>query len=414
MEKFYYEKWLKLGEKALRRGIDIADYFQNYLDSIIEVYDLIKQKYFGIIKEIDFFKIHNRMNKETGSDEEIIGTIYGIDSSQAGFHRIGGFLVVPITASKVKLNIKIYKDAGVAEVINNNYAVETDVPNNIHDGLSPEIAARKAHIAMLNMEVYMLDSIYDELNNYDKEEMVKKPVLIYIDGPIIDPPDIKIHVEEFNDYMSSRALAVKKILSLGSNVYIIGFVKRVMGQMFYKRLVEDYSEKIRIERKEFENDWTLSSILLKYHLIKNCSPDEKCVAYTKPLPLDDRNLSFFDEEGLSIYYSYVIFQNFDTIGPYRIDFAIPKIELNSSDLEHKLEHTLEEILYITSKTLIPGHKYPLPISLAHTLCTLPRREAKKIIRIITSKLLKELSISKDKGSLTYEFILTLLSSEGEI
>ncbi len=393
------EKWLDLGLRAIQRSREIANTYDSYFTTLSKIYDAVQKDFLGHITPVDIERLYRRR----GYRDYFEANIYGLDSSMAGFHRIGGFLVVPVSASMIYLKARIYRDSWTAEIVDKNYSIRTDIPNSIHDGLSPGVAARKAELAMLRMEVVILEDILEEISRNKL-----KNAYVFIDGPIVDPPDVIIgDPSEFKKYMDDRAGAVRKLLLGDSEV--VGFVKRIMGQMFYNRIVEEIGGDISIPRDEFKNDWTMTSILLMLHSINKCRGLDHCITYTKPLPLESRNIGSFEEQGVHVFYSYVLIKTPSILGPYRVDF----VALDEEWDEERLYDKLSMIAQTISKLTLPGNKYPLPVILAHTMCTLPRREARRLLDYISSRFVLEI-MRKRGADMLFKIIYPILKSEEEI
>jgi len=396
----YEEKWLVLGERALQRSKSLVTDFEIAIEKI-KTYskELIDKDLIRTISYNDIYKIHNLIVKNTKLSDDFLIRIYGVDSSLGSLERVGGFLLVPISASKIYIDIRIDDPMEHILIIDEDFEVDADIPSNVHDGLSPNIAYRIAELTMLNMEVSMLNKIFIEINQELSDKYIK--TYVYLDGPIIDPPDVRYNIDGFNEYMENRAKTIYKIINSSKKPSLVcGFVKRIMGRQFYNELKRELEE-IRL-RPEFENDWTFLVLALGGILR---SQRRNVVVYTKPLELTGSNIDLFRDYGVTVYYSYFSVKINDIVyNPYRLDIAIPTTIKDETIPSKELDWLFKEALYITFKTFIPGSKYPLPIDLAHTTCSIPKKDAKKLLQMIISKTYAEM-IRKD---ITYSDYLHML------
>ncbi len=362
-ESFHPETWQNLIKNARRIGEDIKKKTSDTLETLHKYTNALFKD-----NELLFIKVDDKCNIIDGRH-----LVFGVDSSEGGFQRVGGFLIVPLAAAYIKYNVLLKQ----CNSLYANYGKEiiTKMPR-LHDGIAPSVARHKAELEMLNMENNILEKIIDEnIDTLSSNELRSKDIWVYVDGPIIDPPNLILRGERETEFMEKRAILINALIE--RNVHTIGYVKRIMGTMWF-----DYiSEKYGIDREVasyFHNDWSMVTIILSTALAEIYSyidKEQSVIVFTKPHPVKDFNYNLFNEVGTSIYYSYVVFSHSryrSIIG--RVDIAVK----NNTSID-KVYELLEKTIVFTFSQIPYGFKYPLPVYLAHIACNIPRREARKLV-----------------------------------
>lgn len=372
---FYLKTWEKLIYNARKLGLTIREKTRSTLEVLAEYSDKLLEN-----KDIDYIMIAD-VPEELVSKKHVV---FGIDSSEGGFQRVGGFIIVPIASSYIKYEVEILNDKRM-RFSNAKKYVETSMPK-LHDGIAPSIARYKTELKMLEMETRMMDKVRVYLEGMSSSELRGTEWWIFIDGPIIDPPNLVIRTEDDRHYMEERASMIASLHSRGTRV--IGYVKRIMGMMWYSYLDDRYHISNEIS-EFFHNDWSLATIILSHALIRLSEQymyrNTDIIVYTKPLTVRDRNYSTYEDYGLSIYYAYILIgRHGESSFLGRIDFVV------THDIPHEsLDTYIKKILLFTYLQTPLGLRYPLPVHLAHITCNIPRKEAQKLVRETIGKTLFE-------------------------
>ncbi len=212
---------------------------------------------------------------------------------------------------------------------------------------------------------------------------------IFLDGPIIDPPN---YDEE--SYVDYRATVLAQAIKKGFN--IIGIVKRYKSKLF-----------VRASNLEPHSD--RDAIPLFFSKIRKegyAGP-----IYTRPLSLvnDDIVPKFvlykYLDKLLDLGIDYQVFASYVQANQY----ARPiKVEFFAEDEEDALSE-VKRIVSLISIYTYPKMKIPLPVLLAHKTSLIRKRVALSVIREILTRLV---FFSTNDPMLT-EAIVDLITTEGE-
>ena len=372
---FYLRTWEKLVYNARKLGLTIREKTKNTLETLATYTDKLLAN-----NDINYIEVAS-ISEEFVSRRHIV---FGIDSSEGGFQRVGGFIIVPIASSCIKYEVNICSDKKM-EFSNAEKYVETLMPK-LHDGIAPSIARYKTELKMLEMETHMMDKVMNYIKAMGSNELENTKLWVFIDGPIIDPPNLVIRSEDDRRYMEERANMISALYSYGANV--VGYVKRIMGVMWYKYLDSKYNIS-NVVSEFFHNDWSMATVILSHALIKLAEQyiyrDTDVIVYTRPLIVRDKNYSIFEDIGINVYYTYMLIgRSGESSVLGRIDFIVP-----SDTPDATIDKYIRKILLFTYLQLPPGFRYPLPVYLAHITCNIPRKEAQKLVRETIGKTLFE-------------------------
>ena len=363
--------WTQLIEKAGEHGAREA----RYLDIIIH---LAKQYFFDIgSKEIKYleFKEKDPKNTELKPYHKYIAA--SEDGSMAPGDSISMMYYVVISSA-----IVLFEGYSEESIKNPLVEVHPDlVPYPLQKDLS--LIKREASLEMMRRETRAMNEALQHI--FSKNS----PAILMTDGPIIDPPQ-PVKDEKYEDLVNLRAGAIRNAIS--SDVLLVGFVKRVIGNIYtssLKNVLEKYQHKLDKDTKiSLTNigDYALASLLfeLKRKVLEDRS-NEDFILYTHPKEVPDNEIRAYKDykdKGVFVYYSLVKLSGwkYPKLPVYRIE--IPFLERPSEkELIERFELSLK-LLYLWTPA---GLKYPLPISLAHQNCTIKKPIAKVLVREILSR-----------------------------
>ncbi|MHA1340259.1 MAG: DNA double-strand break repair nuclease NurA [Promethearchaeota archaeon] len=348
----------------------------------------ISSKRIQFIKaNIEFFRDLMTSIPELTYNPYLDKPIISVDGSNQQINASGHLIYVPITVARVYLNpkqyqiqkkyypyfekIRIIDEEGHAKIEENeNFIkfygtfksdikkVEKSVDNNIN-------------FIMLKYETEALNDIANEV----EECIIKKPSLILIDGPLIDPP-----INSINSLIKLRCNVFKRLLDLEIN--IVGVTKRIYQDVFLNHLKACYNNQNQIINglKNFYNDVELFTNIL-YNINQPFPLRSKLFNYDF-LSINDNNplikeWKLYKNHGFSFLSCYLI----KNIGSRLIKLDIATFK--STDKEKKKEY--EKIIDCIVKLIYPGLSIPFPILLAHNYANIKEETILLLKKIILSK-----------------------------
>lgn len=268
---------------------------------------------------------------------EVEKTVVGIDGSHQLVGGTGGIWYAPIS---------------VARVIFENGTHSKPHLDVFWAGIE-EIKESDEHLPKIKAELMMLSGETKCILNWGVR---RRKSIVFIDGPVVDPPDIRRCGE---DYIKDRCEAIKKCLETSN---LVGCVKRPRDRFFIEfltKLIDDSSKYL----KEFINDLYL--IAHVFARVRANGYDR--VLFTKWIDLSEVNPTFkhYKECGVHVIASF--FQKDVRSKIMRIDIAInypPSEDVRTTEVIFK--KCIKAVDYWT----YPGQDYPMPIYLAHNKCNI--------------------------------------------
>jgi hypothetical protein len=217
---------------------------------------------------------------------------------------------------------------------------------------------RLGEIIMLEGEKSVLDKLA-----YSMET----PSVIFIDGPIVDPPT---YTEK--DYIKKRCDTIKLLLER-KNI-IIGCVKRIRERYLLDTLEGEVNKKV------------LESLPNDQHLILSIFTKERTITNEeRPLATnvfrigeDNKIYKMYEENGIKVYSFF--YENDKKSPVLRFDIPVLSDEGNMEKIVKK------NILPFIVKWSYPNLPSPLPVELAHQKCKLEKDSTEILYEeMITSK-----------------------------
>lgn len=254
---------------------------------------------------------------------------------------------------------------------------------------------KKANLEMMKRETAAINKALSKFLSLKDRNIVDPgtPGILITDGPIIDPPQ-PFKDEMYEKFINMRTSAIRGLLE--NDVIPVGFIKRVIGNIFslaYREELEEYKHTLNsrdtISLADI-GDYTLGTFLFELKrrvLIEKEISD--FILYTEPLEVPESEIKSYKdykEKGLHIYYSIIKLSGkaYPRRPVYRIE--VPFLEEPS---KKELRETFEDVLKLLYLWTPVGLKYPLPISLAHQMCTIKRAVAKLLVREILTKFVSD-------------------------
>lgn len=356
----------KISEKDLEKALEKIEFKRSYPELVSKLINELQNKSGLIYSEIKNVRnivmrnikdiLANHILIFKGNDLEYYQPIFGVDGSMVLIKGIGKKFFALISVSQVIF------EKGLLDIENPriNLSVSMETIEEIYE-VSPKTQA------IIRMMIGESKAINILVNRFQDG-------FIFIDGPLIDPPNITD-----NNYVRYRSEVFMNALK--TSVELIGFVKRYKSYQL--------SSKLELKESSHSSDQELIPILFSI-IRKNdyCSSND--IIATKPyaLSLNDyiysRNViesyrEVLDELGVRefIYSSYV--QVLHGLRPIKIEFFAK----NNRDAEEKLKL----LASLIKKISIAGTNLPLPILLAHKTSLIRKKVAEVLFREVISRIL---------------------------
>ncbi|RLI80345.1 hypothetical protein DRP05_00775 [Archaeoglobales archaeon] len=293
----------------------------------------------------DFFFINNKIN-----ETEVEKYAVGIDGS---FQLVGG------------IGGKWYLFLSVTRILFKN-GLESEPEVEVFWADIDEIDEQDTPSIRLAAEEKMLTAESKAILNWGSKDIKS---VVFIDGPIIDPP---FSFRNDEDYINYRCEAFRVCLK---NSIVIGCVKRVRDRFFVNHIINKFNVK---EAECFPTDQHLM-LLLFTKLRQNISLGS---LYTNWIDLSELNTKPYKEYKENDVYVVSFFYERDIRSKVlRIDvpFTFPPSE--NVDL---VNSTISKVINILDYWTYPGQD-PLPVLLAHEKCNIRKGAAEVLYEEILTK-----------------------------
>jgi len=321
------------------------------IESVIKKSDEIKSN-FKLYRQLveTIFQIFVRENFlqtiELSSSDELYKEIccLGVDGSFQCVGGLGGIWYVPISCSRIFLKNVSDKHPKV------------DITADIHDINEIEYPnlEKEASFRMLIGET-------KAVNEWLSKASFEKESVIFIDGPIVDPPWFS-NDKRYTGYLHDRCNVIERCID--NNILLIGCVKRIAGKYLINHIANNLAKSAdeKGRTKRFISD----AHLISYIFTKASIESPSLVFYTSPINVShtDETHEAYLKEGIDIY---TIFMQKGFSGrPIRLDIAVP------CDKEIDISKIAVKVVKISAIWTFPGQNWPLPVVLAHYKCNIRR------------------------------------------
>ncbi len=191
------------------------------------------------------------------------------------------------------------------------------------------------------------------------------PSIVFIDGPIVDPPTYKD-----KDYIKDRCSAIKKCLT---NSIVIGCVKRSRDSFFIKHFETIIGSETL--RKDFLSDQQLFAYIFSIFRLEN---KYSGILFSKFINISDYDVySIYKENGVYIFTAF--YQK-------NMDSKILRIDVPAMDEKLSEIDTLSlKFIKAAAYWQYPKQHIPLPIELAHEKCRIREGTAEVLYKEILTK-----------------------------
>lgn len=318
-------------KSVIKKSDEIKSNFELYRELTEALYDiLVREEILHTLKLSD----KDRVYKEKSS--------IGIDGSFQCVGGLGGIWYVPISCSRVSFKHLLDKNPNV------------DVTADIHDINEIEYpnVEKEASFRMLVGET-------KAINDLLSEGVLKKESVIFIDGPLVDPPWFS-EDKRYTEYIEDRSNVIKRCIR--NNVILIGCVKRIMGRYLINYIRNN------LAKTDFEKDKVKKFIsdahLISYIFTKLSLEYPEHILYTSPINVSktDETHEAYLKHGVEIYTTFI--QKDFSSRPVRLD--IPVLSENETNIQ---ELTVKAVK-ISVLWTFPGQNWPLPVMMAHYKCNI--------------------------------------------
>lgn len=188
--------------------------------------------------------------------------------------------------------------------------------------------------------------------------MKGKASLLFIDGPVVDPPLCRRQ-----DYVRYRCSAIQECLK--REIKVIGCAKRVKDAHFKKYLMSQVvkREEEKAKLNMFPSDLQLIAFVLAHHW-RQVGESGKGV-YTRPIDVSEATevYKLYRENGLRIFSTFVQ----RSLGQYILRLDLPFLDAELPD-ENELLERVAEAVQATFAWTYPDQNIPLPVFIADAKC----------------------------------------------
>ncbi len=268
----------------------------------------------------------------------------GIDGSHYPIGGIGGKWYVPYAIVRILFKSGIHNqpivdvyDAGIDEI---NEQDDYNIKG----------------VASLRMLVRETNALEDWADKKEKS-------IIFIDGPIIDPPS-----HEGKDYVKDRSNAIKKCIKKS---LLIGCVKLSRDKFFISELERLLDKKGKLNN--FPSDQHLFAYLFSFHRKNGYNG----FLFSKPIAPMDSTFKIYRKHGVHIFTFF--FQKSVDSKILRLDIALQDEDVDKVDI------FCHKAALASSSWQYPKQFSPVPVELAHQKCTINEGTAQVLYEEIITR-----------------------------
>jgi hypothetical protein len=316
--------------------------------------------------------------------------IISIDGSNQQINSIGQNIYVPITVARVhlqspKFNIKLKNIPYFEEIeiIDEEGHAKTKKNQNFVNFYGKyEKDKRKVESSVQsNINFLMLKyetEVINKLANDIESKSIKSPSILFLDGPIMDPP-----INSLISLIKFRCEAFKKLIQ--HKVIVVGVTKRVFQKIFLEHLRNSFStnrEKTKL-LKVFNDDFDLFNAIFNIEINKD--PQRGNIFNIGKLNLKKNSKTYqewtlYKNEGINFDCCYYLNQTGARV--IKLDILYPDIYKKKSNKYHNLIDVINKLTY-------PRFSIPLPIYLAHEYANIKNETLNLIKKIILNRTINE-------------------------
>lgn len=333
------ETLVKLVEESQRKGEKVQKENKRLRE--------LSQKIAGQFKEKE---IIFREDKLPGNYEPLKICSVGIDGSFVVVGGVGGKWYAPFSIARILFE----------------KGIESQPIVDIYSAGIEEIDEQKTPSVSSEAALRMMVGESKAIDNWGSKNIES---LVFIDGPIVDPPS-----PQSKGYVEDRCKGLKKCLEKS---LIIACVKRSRDSFFK----EYFKEELGIENgwlKDFPSDQHLFAYLFTNYRFNN---NYNKALFTRPLDISNHNLyDKYRENG--VYVITLFFQK--DIGSKILRLDVPFLQ-PINDLKDGLENTIYKAVKAVNEWQYPDQYIPLPVQLAHEKCMIREGAAEVLYEEVLTK-----------------------------
>jgi len=201
---------------------------------------------------------------------------------------------------------------------------------------------------------------------------LNKRSIIFIDGPIVDPPS-----KSSEEYVKDRCEGIKKCLE---HSIVIGCVKR-SRDMFYIRYLEDILSNAVPNVKSYLEGFLTDQHLMLYVFAHARSKGKQGTLFTKWIDVSSANENYELYKRHGVHVVCLFFQKSRTSPVLRLDIPL----LKPPEGYPNIDEIVLQAVKATDMWIYPGQDYPLPVVLAHEKCNIREGCAQVLYEEIITK-----------------------------
>jgi len=204
---------------------------------------------------------------------------------------------------------------------------------------------------------------------------LNKPSFVFIDGPVVDPPEMDIEREDNINYIKDRCEGIKKCLEKS---IVIGCVKRSRDRFYIQYLENHFSNTLA---KSY-----LSQFLTDQHLMAYIFAHARARKYfgpifTKWIDISSVNSIYELYKKHGVHVISLFFQKNMSSPVLRLDIPL----LDPLKDKFATDEIISQAVKATDAWTYPGQDYPLPVILAHEKCNIREGCAQVLYEEIITK-----------------------------
>ncbi len=320
------ETLVGLVEEALEKGQSAREEQERLRKASADLLTLLQEV--GLILDTDL----------KGLEDTLIRCVAGVDGSHQPVGGVGGKWYVPLSCALVTFEQGIQ---GIPEI---------KVESHIEVIQEEEFRSIRtlASERMLRVETKAIR----------RWAMRGKPSVLFIDGPIVDPPLCRDP-----DYIRDRCSAIQECLK--RDIKVIGCAKRVRDVHFKKYLMSQIiqNEAKKTKLNMFPSDLQLIAFVFAHHWRQSGGSDKGI--YTRPIDVSGATevYKLYRENGLRIFSTFIQ----KSLGQYILRLDVPFLDSELPDESELLEQVTQAIRATFAWTY-PDQDIPLPIFIADAKC----------------------------------------------
>ncbi|MEM2125659.1 MAG: DNA double-strand break repair nuclease NurA [Candidatus Methanosuratincola sp.] len=320
------ETLVGLVEEALEKGESAREEQERLRKASAALLALLQEE--GLILDTDL----------EGFQDALIGCAAGVDGSHQPVGGVGGKWYVPLSCALVTFEQGIQGGP------------EIEIESHIEVIQEEEFRSIRTLASERMLQV--------ETKAIMRWAMRGKQSVLFIDGPIVDPPLCRDL-----DYIRYRCSAIQECLK--HNIKVIGCAKRVRDVHFKKHLtsqiVQNESEKTKLNM--FPSDLQLIAFVFA-HCWRRSGESGKGI-YTRPVDVSEATevYKLYRENGLRIFSTFIQ----KSLGQYILRLDLPFLDNELPD-ESELLVQVTRAVQTTFAWTYPDQDIPLPIFIADAKC----------------------------------------------